>query len=449
MTSTDGREADLTSTTSTAEPGTAAAGRVTVDRRSMIASMVGSLVEFYDFYVFGLLATVIAEVFFPATDPVAGLLYTFAVFGVAFVARPVGAALFGHFGDRFGRRNSLATAILLMVGATAAIGLAPTYAAVGVIAPLWLCVCRLLQGISTGGQIGGLLSYVTELAPAHRRGLYGALLPALSACGALCGTLVGALVVNTLDHDQLITWGFRLPFLIAVPLGLSGLFLRWGGAEETSSFRRQAATAKTRKPVVETFREHGRSILVILGVLMAWHLGGFLLVIYLPTYLMIGPGIAQSDAFLYGVFTAALWAVLLLPLGALSDRVGRRPVIIGGAAWLVVLTYPAFLLLDMGRTPFVLLGCTILIGGLSAVSAPAGALLTEQFPTRVRYSATGLAFAIGSSLFGGTAPFVGTFLVSSLDATWALVLYYVLAAGVTLVVTSVAIRETAGQDLPD
>jgi MFS transporter, MHS family, proline/betaine transporter len=409
-------------------------------RRAVFAAVLPNAIEFYDFYAFGLLAPVLAKVFFPSGDGVASLLYVFTLFAVAFGARPIGAALFGHFGDRYGRRNVLVMGVLLMLFATALIGLAPTYASVGILAPIWLTVARLLQGVSTGGQIGGLLTYLVEVAPSHRRGRYGAVLNVASGLGSLAGVLSGKLIA-LFDPDQLASWGFRLPFLVSIPFGLTVLLLRWS-APESPEFVKQS-TAPAKLPLVTIFREHTGKLLLVIGVIMAQVVGGFGLLIYLPTYLQTSAHVSASTAYNYGILLSALWILLVVPMGALSDRFGRRPVLMAGAGLLAVGVFPAFHMLASGNAILGVLGCVMLMVTLTAAVGPTSAIFAEQFPTSVRYTACGLGFALASSLFGGTAPLLGTYVTSSLKMPWLFILYVAVAGLVTFVVAATAVRETA------
>ena len=447
MTTRSGSEPDLGASTPTSEspPARDDVVRRLGGRRAMLASILPNAIEFYDFYLFGLLAPVLAKVFFPSNDSVAGLLYVFTLFAVAFAARPVGAALFGHFGDRYGRRNTVVMGVLLMVVATAMIGLAPTYAAVGILAPIWLTVARLLQGISTGGQIGGLLTYLVELAPSNHRGRYGAVLNVASGLGSLLGVLSGQFIA-LFDPEDLASWGFRIPFLVSIPLALTVLVLRWG-APESPEFVEQQAGALVKQPLLTTFRLHSRKLLLVIGVVLTQVVGGFGLLIYLPTYLQTSVHMSQSTAYGYGVVLSVLWTVLVVPMGALSDRIGRRPVLMGGALLMAVGVFPAFAMLGSGNVVLGVLACVLLMVALSAAVGPTSAIFAEQFPTNVRYTACGVGFALATSVFGGTAPLLGTYVTASLGKPWLFLLYVALAGVVTAAVAFFAVRETAHGDL--
>ncbi|MFG1621758.1 MFS transporter [Kribbella sp. NPDC049227] len=413
-------------------------------RRAVLSAILPCAIEFYDFYIFGLLAPILAKTFFPEHDNVAGLLYVFTLFAVAFAARPIGAIMFGHIGDRHGRRNTLVISVVVMLVATVLIGLAPTYASVGILAPIWLTVARLLQGIATGGEIGGLLTYLTEVAPPGKRGAYGSVLNVASGLGTLLG--VGtAKLISLFDADQVAQFGFRIPFLLSIPLALTVFLLRWGAPESPEFARRRDTLVK--QPVVLAFQQHWRQMLLVIGVVFAQVIGGYGLLIYLPTYLQKYSGIPASTTYSFGILLSVLWIVLMVPMGALSDRVGRRPVLIAGGGGLALVMFPAFAMLESGRTILGILACVLIMLALTAVVGPTSAVFAEQFPLHVRYSACGVGFALASSLFGGTAPLLGTYFSSSLGRPWLFILYVAFGGLVTLTVVTLAVRETAFGDL--
>lgn len=413
-------------------------------RRAVLSAILPCAIEFYDFYIFGLLAPILATAFFPKHDSVAGLLYVFTLFAVAFAARPIGAIVFGHLGDRYGRRNTLVMSVVVMVVATVLIGVAPTYAAVGILAPIWLTVARLLQGIATGGEIGGLLTYLTEVAPPGKRGRYGSVLNVASGAGTLLG--VGtAKLISLFDADQVASFGFRIPFLLSVPLALTVFLLRWGAPESPAFVGRRHTLVK--QPVLVAFRQYWRQILLVIGVVFAQVIGGYGLLIYLPTYLQKYADIPASTTYSLGILLSLLWIAFMVPMGALSDRLGRRPVLMIGGGSLAVVIFPAFAMLESGNTFLGVLACVLIMLALTAVVGPTSAVFAEQFPMHVRYSACGVGFALASSLFGGTAPLLGTYFSSTLGRPWLFILYVAFGGLVTLTVVALAVRETAFGDL--
>jgi MFS transporter, MHS family, proline/betaine transporter len=417
-----------------------------MSRRALVASSIGAFLEWYDFFVYGTMATIIAPLFFPNADPVSALLATFAVYGVAFVARPVGAVVFGHVGDRIGRKPAFTLSIGLMVVATLAIGFAPTYGQIGVAATVWLVAARLAQGFSTGGEFGGGTAFVLEMAPPGRRGLYGCVQAATTGLGVLAGTGVGALLSQTLPETAMQGWGWRIPFLLAVPLAVAGVLVRrrLAGPEFDRDAQRRS---HDRTPFLETVTTHRRAVATSIGLVLGWTITAYVFVVYLPSYLTTRAGLPLGAALTVVMLGVVAWVASIVGMGALSDRVGRRPVLMGGAAAVALLTFPAFALLGSGSAGAALAALVPMMVALGAMSGPTAAALAELVPARVRYTAVGLGFGLCSAVFGGSAPYLATFLVSSLHALWLLEVYVVVAALVTLVVAAV-VRESAHAPLP-
>ncbi len=373
--------------------------------RALVAGSVGNLIEWYEFGVYGYFATVIAARFFTPEGAGAaeGLVRTYASFALAFFFRPVGAALFGWLGDRVGRRPVLVLVIALMTGATTLIGVLPTYATVGALAPWLLTFLRVLQGLSAGGEFGGAVSLLTEFAPPGRRGLYGAWQSFTVALGLLGGAGVAALLATVLDAGQLADWGWRLAFLLTLPMGLGALWLRLR-LDETPAFRREAV----RK--VPPAREVRRAILLGAGRVMGWAAAGYTFLVVLPSYLQSTLDASFQQALLATVLANVGFAVTILPAGLLSDRVGRRPVMLTGAALVVVLSVPLLnLLRDDGTSDTVKGACVFGAGAVVGLMAgPGPAMLSEMFPTSVRYTGLGLAYALSNAVFSGCAGLIIT-----------------------------------------
>jgi MHS family proline/betaine transporter-like MFS transporter len=415
-------------------------------RRALVAGSIGNVVEWYDFAVYGAFATVVAATYFPGGDPVAGLSASFAVFATAFLARPVGAVVFGRLGDRVGRRQVLVTVILLMAAATAGIGLLPGRATIGVLAPLLLIVFRALQGLSVGGEAAGATAFVVEYAREGRRGWYGAWLWSTLSLGVAGGIGAALVLTRALPPAVLQDWGWRLAFLAAVPLGLVGLYLRLA-LDDTPRFRSlQRAGAVARWPVGDTLAGHRSRLLLGLVLVAAASLAFNLFFIYLPSYLAAAVGIPLARTLPAALTGLLLVAAAGLAAGRLSDRVGRRPFLLAGTAGLLLVILPAFLLIrgpgPAGRAlGFVLVA--LFLGGLAVVPAH----LAELFPTAVRSTALAISYGLGTALFGGTAPFLATWLVRRAGSPVAPAVYATLLAAAA-VVAAVASRETAFQSLP-
>lgn len=415
-------------------------------KKAIIAATIGNFVEWYDFTVFGYFATVIAAQFFPSGDPLAALLNTFAIFGVSFVVRPLGALIVGSYGDRLGRRGTLAVVILLMSGATFLIGAAPTYAQVGVLAPIILALARALQGFSAGGEFGGATSFMVEYAPEGRRGLYGSWQAFTQGLALAVGATLGVVLSSALPEEAFQSWGWRIPFLIALPLGLIGLYLRLR-LEDTPNFQavRQMDQVEP-APLRQTIRIHGKDILKVVGVIVFGTALTYLF-IFLPTYLTTTLGFSQPQA-----LTANLIGILALlivcPVTAvLSERVGRKPFLVGPALVTAVFAVPGFLLLQEGFAAVVL--AHVVFGALIGVFGGAyPAAFSELFPTKVRYSALSLGYSVSVSIFGGFAPLIFTYLLQTTGNPIS-PSYYVLGAAIVSLLAALTLTETAGRPLPD
>jgi MFS transporter, MHS family, proline/betaine transporter len=413
-------------------------------RRALLAGSIGNFVEWYDFALYGAFATVVAATFFPEADPVSGLLAAFAVFGVAFLARPAGALLFAHYGDRLGRRRALAASILLMAVVTAGIGLLPGHDSVGWLAPVLLVLLRAGQGVAVGGEYGGSAAFVLEYAPADRRGWYGGWQWATVALGLAAGIATAALLSATLEGPALRGWGWRLAFLLALPLGLVGLYIRLR-IEETPGFRAvQRLGAAARTPLADTLRTARRAVVVGFGIVAAVTATFNIVFVFLPSHLAAS-GRAPLPRALATALVGLLLAAGAAPLaGRLSDRVGRRPLMVAGIVALVVLTVPLAALIRRGEPGGLLLGYSLI--GLALGMLVPSTVLGELFPTRLRYSGLSLTYGLASALFGGTAPALATLLVrrsgNALSPAW-------YATGLAAVALACVLRapETIGRPL--
>ncbi|MGW7380815.1 MFS transporter [Streptomyces sp. NPDC054794] len=374
--------------------------------RALAAGSVGNFIEWYEFGVYGYLAPVIAQRFFTPEGggAVEALVKTYASFALAFFFRPVGAALFGRLGDRIGRRPVLIMVVALMTGATTLIGVLPTYATVGVLAPWLLTFLRVLQGLSAGGEFGGAVSVMTEFAPPGRRGLYGAWQSFTVALGLLGGAGAATGAATVLTGDQLADWGWRLPFLLALPMGLGALWLRLR-LEETPSFR-NGERAVERRPG----RRLAGAVALGVGRVMGWSAAGYTFLVVLPSYLQTTLHTDVRRALLATVVANLGFAATILPAGLLSDRVGRRPVMLTGAVLVVVLAVPLLdVLQDPGTSPAGQ-GAAVFVAGavVGLMAGPGPALLAEMFPTHVRCTGLGLAYALSNAVFSGCAGLVIT-----------------------------------------
>ncbi|WP_405062851.1 MFS transporter [Kribbella sp. NBC_01505] len=384
----------------------------TSHRRSLIAGTVGNFVEWYEFGAYGFFATVIAANFFSttSTSDSESLIKTYASFALAFFFRPIGAAIFGRVGDRIGRRPTLILVLLLMTGSTTLIGVLPTYASVGAAAPWLLTLVRALQGLSAGGEFGGAVSIMTEFAPPGRRGRYGAWQSFTVALGLLAGAGLAAILATALSKEALTDWGWRVPFLVALPLGLVALWLRLR-LEETPSFAR--AQAAVTEPGPAGAGEVAKAIALGIGRLMGWSAAGYTFLVVMPSYLQATLNATFQQALVATVLANAGFAASILPAGRLSDRIGRRPVMVTGAALVVVLAFPLLNLLQDKEAGTAAKGAAVFVAGLvvGLMAGPGPAMLSEMFPTRARYTGLGLAYSLSNAVFSGSAGLIITELI--------------------------------------
>jgi MFS transporter, MHS family, shikimate and dehydroshikimate transport protein len=403
--------------------------------RVALASFVGTAIEWYDFFIYGTAAALVfGQLFFPPNeDPLIGTLAAFATYAVGFAARPVGGVVFGHFGDRVGRKSMLVITILTMGLATFLIGLLPTYAQVGIWAPVLLVVLRLIQGFSVGGEWGGAALMTVEHAPEGRRGYYGSWTMAASPAGAMLATGAFALA-SGLPDEQFLAWGWRLPFLLSIVLVGVGLFIRLRILETPAFERIKEAGAEARLPVVEAVREHPRSVLLAAGMNLGFNTFIFVLFTFMLSYATTQLGLPQGVVLQATVVGGAVQIVSVLAFSALSDRVGRRPVMLAGAAFLALYAFPLFWLVNTGSAALIFLALAIGFFGSAAIFGPMAAFIAESFDTKVRYSGASLGYQMGAVLGGGLSPFVATALLAwSGGASWSVSVYLVLGALMSLV----------------
>ncbi|MFF0224040.1 MFS transporter [Streptomyces sp. NPDC004629] len=414
-------------------------------RRSVAAGAVGVFVHWFDWAAYAYLAGTVATVFFPAEDSTTGLLAVFGVFAVSFGIRPVGALVFGPLGDRIGRKRTLSLVIFMMSGATLTIGLLPGYASIGVAAPVLLVVLRLIQGFAAGGEFGSAASFLAESAPRRRRGFGVSWLEVGSLLGFLAGSFVFLLLSTGLDNDQLTSWGWRIPFLIAAPLGVIGFIIR-NKIEDTPEYRAMEANDTVpRSPVRELLRSHKRQLLQAAGLMAAMHVPFYAVLTYLVTYETDHLGHSADSAALLSTVISLLGLALVPLFGLLSDRVGRKPVFVGATAALLVLSTPAFLLMRTGLAGTWVAG--LLLGViLAAILGTYAVWSAETFPTRTRQSGLSISYNVTAALFAGTVPYLMTVLISATGSTLVPGPYLMVFAAGGLV-AALSLPETAGAGL--
>lgn len=426
-------------------------------RRATAAAAIGNVAEWYDFGIYSYLAgAVLTRVFFPDAGPWAAV-YTLGAFAAAFLVRPLGGLFFGPLGDRIGRTRVLSATVVLMAVATVSLGLVPSHGAIGAAAPVLVLVMRMLQGFSAGGEYTGALTMIAEYAPDRRRGLFGSRLELGTLAGYTLGAGISAGLIAVLPDDDLLAWGWRLPFMLALPLGVVGVYLRLR-LEDTPAFRQlmerspALATMPLRRALQILLVRYRRALAVAAGLVVAWNITNYVLTNYIPIYLTSTLGehgeTGTQKATSTGLQVVVMVAMLLVVtwLGRLSDRVGRRPVLLAGSLALVVGGLPAVWLLRQGLLGQ--LGGLALIGAcLVCFAAVAPSTLPALFPTVVRYGGLALTFNVAVSLFAGTAPTViAAATTATGDLDWPG--YYLVAAGVVGVVSVAFLTESAGRPLP-
>lgn len=382
-------------------------------RRVVLASFIGTTIEWYDFFLYGTAAALVFNtLFFPTLDPLAGTLSSYGTFAVGFVARPIGGIVFGHFGDRLGRKSMLVWSLMLMGVATALIGVLPTYASIGMWAPVLLVLVRFVQGIGIGGEWGGAVLMAVEHSSAHRRGLNGSWPQMGVPAGLLLSTGVFALFSSRLTEAQFLSWGWRVPFLLSVLLIGIGMFIRLRLLETPVFAQLKDAGGASTAPLLEVLRDHPRELLVGMGMRFSQNVLFYIFTVFVLSYGEKTLGYHKSTMLL-GVATGALVGLFTIPLfGALSDRMGRRPVYLMGAVLSLLYAFPFFWIL--GRGPgFVALAIVLGLNvGQDMMYGPQAAYFSELFAARVRYSGASLVYQLTSVFSGGLAPIIATLLLA-------------------------------------
>lgn len=403
-------------------------------KRAVKATMLGNAMEWFDFGVYAYLATTIGKVFFPEASGSAQLLSTFAIFAAAFIVRPLGGLFFGPLGDRIGRKKVLATTIILMAGSTFAIGLVPSYESIGMAAPVLLVLLRLLQGFSTGGEYGGASTFVAEYAPDKRRGFFASFLEFGTLAGYVAAAGIVTIIQTVVSPEELLQWGWRIPFLLAGPLGLIGLYLRLR-LEETPAFQqmeqaeeRSLADESTGKKLRETLVENWRPLVLCIVLVATYNIAHYGLLSYMPTYLTNTLGYDESHGLVLMIVVMLVMMVGISYVGKFSDRVGRKPLLLSGFIGFFVLSLPAYLLIGVGNYVTVFLGLAILGGLLLLFVGVFPSVLPALFPTGIRYGGLAIGYNLAVSIFGGTTPLVLTALESSTGSNLVAPMYMMIAA---------------------
>jgi MFS transporter, MHS family, proline/betaine transporter len=421
-----------------------------VVRKATIAGSIGSFVEWYDYGIYGLLTTYLAINIMGGAEA-GGLFLTNVGFLVSFIARPFGSVICGYLGDKLGRRTLLAALLVLISAATAAIGLIPSAAVIGIAAPGLLLVLRVLQGFSAGGEVAGAMSFVGEYAPDSRRNFAMSFIAVGSFVALMFGSAFSAILITTLGDNTMTSWAWRVPFLLAVPLGYVGFYIR-RRLEETPHFEalRERNTV-ARNPLKATFtsKRHLKAIALTIFLPALNGPGYYLLFAYMPTYLKTSLGehnFSMLRALMVTAFSLVAIVICIPLMARLSDRIGRKPVLIISAVAMAVVSYPMFLLITTGDFGLACIGTTVLAIAFSGHAAVVHTALAEMFPTTVRYSAYSIGFSVSTIIFGGSAPLVMTALIKATGSSLIPAFAAIITAAITLV-SITFLRETKGQPL--
>ncbi|MDR9086644.1 glycine betaine/L-proline transporter ProP [Burkholderia multivorans] len=421
-------------------------------KRAVGAMAFGNAMEWFDFGVYSYIAVTLGKVFFPSSSPSAQLLATFGTFAAAFIVRPLGGMVFGPLGDRIGRQRVLAMTMIMMAVGTFAIGLIPSYASIGIMAPVLLLVARLVQGFSTGGEYGGAATFIAEFSTDRRRGFMGSFLEFGTLIGYTLGAATVALLTAMLSQEALLSWGWRVPFFIAGPLGLVGLYVRLR-LEETPAFKKEAEAreaderARPKQTLGALLVEQWKPLLQCVGLVLIFNVTDYMALSYLPSFMSSTLHFDESHSLVLVLIVMVLMMPMTLYAGHLSDRIGRKPVMMFGCVGLLVLSVPALMLIRSGAMLPVFAGMLIYGTLLSTFTGVMPSALPALFPTHVRYGALAIGFNVSVSLFGGTTPLVAAWLV---DRTGDLMMpaYYLMGASFIGIVSVLALRESARRPLP-
>jgi MHS family proline/betaine transporter-like MFS transporter len=415
-------------------------------RRIVSGGVAGQVVEFYDYALYGLLAATIARLFFPSDDPAMGILSAFAVFGVANLMRPLGGLVLGPLGDRAGRRTVLVISVTAISLATFFVGVLPTEAAIGVAAPVMLVLLRLVQGFSAGGEVISVVTYIAEHSPAHRRGFYTAFLQSGATFSFLLASAVVLGVTALAPGEAFDAWGWRIPFLLALPLGGVAIYLRLKLEESPVFIKLRREGELSQRPLREAIRETPWVIVQGTAVVALTFSANFVFLSYFPTYLG-AQGFSGQESFLATTIGLGLSVVLHPVVGWLSDRLGRKQVAVSSAVFFLVLSYPLFVLLSSGSLALVILALGLMAIGLGGAVAVVICFFTEFTSSRTRMATFAVGYNIGGAVFGGTALFLVQLLTMSTGDPRSPA-YFLMGAALVTLIALLSIRRYARQGEP-
>jgi MHS family proline/betaine transporter-like MFS transporter len=416
-------------------------------RKNTIGGVVGNILEWYDFAVFGYFAPIIGAQFFPSEDKLASTISAFGVFAAGYMMRPLGGVIFGHIGDRLGRKKALQISVTMMALPTILLGCLPTYAQIGVTAAILLVLMRLIQGASVGGELIGSISFISEIAPAKRRGLYGSWTLFSAIAGVMLGSLVATILHQLLSDASLHAWGWRLPFLLGFVVAGFGIWMRTG-LVESPDFERQKASGQIEKnPALEAIRTMPGKIFHVLALVMVMGGGFYMLFVWWPTYLTKIIPHPVPHALTVNTLSMLVLMVFIPIMGHLSDLWGRRTILMFSTGALIIFTYPLFVFTNHGTLGAALI-CQILFAlFFSGIQGTMSATMVEMFPTRTRFSAIAIGYNISLALFGGTAPLISTWLIDKTNHNILAPAYYLMAMALVSFIAAIFVHNKGGQEL--
>jgi MHS family shikimate/dehydroshikimate transporter-like MFS transporter len=415
-------------------------------RQVLGASFIGTTIEWYDFFLYGTAASLVfGQLFFPTGDPLVSTLSALGTFAVGFIVRPLGGIIFGHYGDRLGRKSMLVLTLTMMGAATFLIGLLPTFDQVGVLAPILLVLLRVIQGLGLGGEWGGAALMAVEYSPEDRRGYYGAWPQMGVPAGLLLSTGIFS-AVSFLPNEQFLIWGWRVPFLLSIILIGVGLFVRTRLLETPSFSQVQESHTESQMPIIDVFRNYWKNVLLAIGARVASDGSFYVFSVFILDYATRTLGLPRPTILLGVAIASALELFTIPAAGVISDRTGRRPIFLVGTVFMLILTYPYFLMIGSGSTVLVILASVL---GLSIAHAsmygPMSAYFAELFGTRVRYSGVSIGYQLASIIGGGLGPLIATYLVAAAGGSfWPVVAWMVTLCLITLVSVLVAAETFRG-----
>jgi metabolite-proton symporter len=416
--------------------------------RVLVASLVGSSIEWFDYFLYGTVAALVFnQLFFVTEDPSIGILLAYASFALAFFIRPFGGIIFSHIGDRIGRKKTLVLTLSLMGIATFGMGLLPTYQAIGIWAPILLITLRLIQGLGIGGEWGGALLLAVEYAPAEKRGLYGSVPQMGITIGMLLGTIALS-IMTLLPEGSFMTWGWRVPFILSALLVIFGLWIR-KGIDETPSFKEVQEKGEIPKiPLVTTLKTHWREVLIAIGAKVVETAPFYIFSTFVVSYATSNLGFSKT-ATLNAVMLGTIVTTILIPImGALSDKVGRKPLYVFGTIAMALYAFPYFWMVKQGSVALLIIATVIGLGVIWApITAVLGTMFSEIFSAEVRYTGISLGYQVGAALAGGTAPLVATALLLKFNDSYVPVALYIMFTALVSLLAIWAVKDRKGQVL--